>query len=630
MINSEFIKQKALEYGADIVGIGDINLYEGVSPLHDPRCILPNAKCVIGVGFRIPRGIIKALKNGTQNYTYTSLGVKSISEELCETFLLKMARVIENEGYEACLQRSTPNIRAKDDMGTNPEVIATRQLIHAESVGQGKPAPDVILDFEHSAVICGLGTYGYRGNILTPEFGPFQRFVFIITNAPLETDPVISKSICDECQECAKACPGHAIKKNGTYDKWQCSVYYRGAHESNPYVNDDFLKDYPERQKILNGDKRFTPEEAVDIYEEMNFLPNTQYGYVPCLCNKACDVACYSHLQKRGLLDKGHQDRNDIKAKITEEARKLGADLVGFSDIGRFSDSKILRIFPETKSVIGLGFRVLRGSTRGIEEGSSYYQFMTMSIENIEENIIPVNLLRLSAFIEDMGYDAFPQKKHHLIMEKESETNPEREHNRVFRGNKTEIQIDWRQAAIACGLGEIGLSGQVLTPEYGPYQRFCFILTDAEIEPDIISRPYLCDKCGDCLKSCPGNAFSEEARMVSICDIDYDVHDLNSWQCAVYYNGANMEKNPFMPPGALMDIPGREAVLRGNSEISEKNAKIILDAMDFYPGARHSVAASMCGRACDMACYMHLEEQGKLLKTFQSKFRKRKEWRLKS
>jgi ferredoxin len=142
-------------------------------------------------------------------------------------------------------------------------------------------------------------------------------FVFIITNAPLKTDEVLAKSICDQCMECVSACPGHAITQDekfitvgknrylvGNYDKWQCSVYYRGVHKSNPYITDEFLKDHSEREAILTGDKHFTQSEAEKIYSEISFLPNTQYGYVPCLCKKACDIACYTHLENKGLLSK--------------------------------------------------------------------------------------------------------------------------------------------------------------------------------------------------------------------------------------------------------------------------------------------------------------------------------------
>ena len=41
MLNAELIKKKAIEYGADIVGIGDISCYANAMPQRDPKNILP-------------------------------------------------------------------------------------------------------------------------------------------------------------------------------------------------------------------------------------------------------------------------------------------------------------------------------------------------------------------------------------------------------------------------------------------------------------------------------------------------------------------------------------------------------------------------------------------------------------
>ena len=80
-----------------------------------------------------------------------------------------------------------------------------------------------------------------------------------------------------------------------------------------------------------------------------------------------------------------------MKDKIIELAKANGADIVGFAPASRFeSDNSIFKIMPETKTVIGLAFRVLRGIYRGIEEGSTYYQYTTMAVENMEETIMPM------------------------------------------------------------------------------------------------------------------------------------------------------------------------------------------------------------------------------------------------
>lgn len=288
------IKTKAKELGATVCKIGKI--YDEPNPQRDPLNILPNAKCIIGFGFAVPKGLYKSMDIGTQYYTYTTLGVKYFDEEMAEIFLLKIGGMIENEGYDACLQKAIPNLKIKGDKTTNPEVVDTYELIHAEAVEQGKPAPDVIIDFGKAAAACGLGEMGLNGKIINKEYGPFMRYCFIITDMPLECDQELSENICDKCGACIEACPGNAVSQDGL-DTWQCSVYYKGAHKSNPFITDDFLKDNPERDAILNGQKQFDAKSAREIYKELNFLPNTQWGYSPCLCGRKCDIACYKHIK---------------------------------------------------------------------------------------------------------------------------------------------------------------------------------------------------------------------------------------------------------------------------------------------------------------------------------------------
>lgn len=302
MLTSELIKQKAREYGADLVGIGDISGWADTPSQRDPKNILPQATCVIGCGFRIPRALYRTMESRSQFYNYTQLGVRAIDEEFAEIFLLRMGALIEDEGYDACLQRNVSNLRIKGDKTTNPELLGTYELVYAEPVEPGKPAPDIIMDFARSAELCGLGSVSVKGTVLTPEFGPFVRFVFIVTDAPLETDQPFSRQLCDECGECASACPGHAIDPEAGLDTWQCSIYYRGAHKSNPFMPGDFLSGNPEREAILNGDKRFNAQSARELYPKLNFLPSKIFGYAPCLCGKKCDVACYEHLKRKQII----------------------------------------------------------------------------------------------------------------------------------------------------------------------------------------------------------------------------------------------------------------------------------------------------------------------------------------
>ncbi len=303
-----------------------------------------------------------------------------------------------------------------------------------------------------------------------------------------------------------------------------------------------------------------------------------------------------------------------MRERIIELAKKNGADIVGFASADRFDkDDAVFQIMPETKTVIGLAFRVLRGIYRGIEEGSTYYQYTTMAVENMEETIMPMAQLKVAMMMEEEGFMALPQRRHQQIMAEENSTNPEVAYDAVYRGKVAEVQMDFLDAAIKCGLGERGLHNTLLTDEFGPMVRYCFILTDAKLEESAIIEPHLCDKCGACIKGCPGHAIDEKG-------------DVDPWQCAVYYNGANGTKNPFMPYDAFAGMEDRLEIIAGEAKVSPETARKILDKIYFYPPAQHAYQCSICGRACDMACYVHLEEKGVLTKKFKSPFRKRNEW----
>lgn len=304
-----------------------------------------------------------------------------------------------------------------------------------------------------------------------------------------------------------------------------------------------------------------------------------------------------------------------LKQEIITLAKQNWADKVGFASANRFDASDaIFKIMPEVKTVICLAFRLLRGMYRGIEEGTTFYQYTTMAVENMEETVMPMAQIRVSNLIEEKGFTALPQRRHQTIMKEENGVNPEVAYDAIYRGRTAENQMDFLSSAIKCGVGEKSLHGTLLTDEFGPMVRYCFILTDAEIEQDEIVSPHLCDKCGACVNACPGKAIASDGTV-------------DDWQCAVYYNGANGQYNPFMNPDAFPSIENRMEIIAGEAKVTPEEARKILDNIYFYPPAQHAYQCSICGRACDRACYAHLEEKGVLTKKFKSKYKKREDWK---
>ena len=303
-----------------------------------------------------------------------------------------------------------------------------------------------------------------------------------------------------------------------------------------------------------------------------------------------------------------------IREEIITLAKENWADRVGFAPASRFApDDPIFRIMPSTKTVICLVYKLLRGMYRGIEEGTTFYQYTTMAVENMEETVMPMAQLRVSNYLESLGYTALPQRRHQTIMAEENDTNPEVAFDAVFRGRTQEPQMDFLNTAVLCGVGERSLHGTLLTDEMGPMVRWCFILTDAEIEADEIAVPHLCDGCRACVKGCPGHAIDENGQV-------------DRWQCAVYYNGANGLRNPFMNPDAFPDFEDRLQIIAGEAKVTPETAREILRNIYFYPPAQHAYQCSICGRACDIECYIHLEEKGVLTEKYHDPFRRRAPW----
>lgn len=224
-------------------------------------------------------------------------------------------------------------------------------------------------------------------------------------------------------------------------------------------------------------------------------------------------------------------------------------------------------------------------------------------------------MLAVSGKLEENGFGALPQRLHQRIMsEDDNTTNPEVAFENIYHNIDGELTLDFPKTAYLCGLGELSFKGTLLTPEFGPFQRYCFVITDAEIEPDELKQYNLCDRCGKCAAACTGKAIDSSGR-------------IDSWQCTLYYNGANGTKNPFMPLDAYADFENRIDIISGECMVTPETARSILKKTHFYPPVKHMYRSSICGRACDAACYSHLEETGRLTKKFVSKFRKREDWK---
>ena len=273
-----------------------------------------------------------------------------------------------------------------------------------------------------------------------------------------------------------------------------------------------------------------------------------------------------------------------FKTAVENAAKKIGIDMIGFASKSRFegvdAQHNPFSIFPEAKTVIMLGKRICRGALRGVEEGTNFGDYSSFGVKWLEDEFLAIACYDLVNYLEDNGYEACP------VFPNPTELAPQGV--AVADGRPApNVYPDFDYAAVACGLGEIGLNGIFLSEKYGSRQRFHMIITDAEIEESPLLERSICDGCGECAKSCPLGAIDlENASEINVCGKVMKVAKIGYELCKICKNGAKKNR------------------------LAEK--------------ARPDRIAALCNRCC----ICHLEENKRLENQFETPFRKREAWRV--
>ncbi|HUS46836.1 MAG TPA: hypothetical protein VNA25_16860 [Phycisphaerae bacterium] len=227
------------------------------------------------------------------------------------------------------------------------------------------------------------------------------------------------------------------------------------------------------------------------------------------------------------------------RTELESFARQVGCDVFGVANVDRFDELPADRhpraIFPETRSVVVVGRRVPRGALRGVEEGTNFTNYAVYGDDWLDNRFTSLVTFRVAEFLEDAGWEAVP------LPNLPPETPPMGIAVQPDRPPPN-VMLDFADAAVRAGVGEIGYCGVLLTPQFGPRQRIQMILTDAEIEPDPVLDKPICPRSDECKGFCPLGAIRGE-REVTICGCTLALADIDDAVCRQCKNGARLNRH---------------------------------------------------------------------------------------
>jgi epoxyqueuosine reductase QueG len=209
-----------------------------------------------------------------------------------------------------------------------------------------------------------------------------------------------------------------------------------------------------------------------------------------------------------------------------------GIDLVGVADAKSLLLAHPARpaeaLMPSAKSVIVMAV--------AHSLGAAYAPDIMLWTRNKMQTsrILDQTAEKVGRMLEHQGFLSLPisADKPVEIVKRDPETG------KKFRQTRAVGFLSLKHAAVSCGMGSIGRNNLLLTPEFGPHQRLCAIVTEAPLAADPARDLDLCTRCGRCERACPSGALKGGR---------YDVDP-----CFVYWTYGFKR----LPPASIREWPG--------------------------------------------------------------------------
>ena len=284
------------------------------------------------------------------------------------------------------------------------------------------------------------------------------------------------------------------------------------------------------------------------------------------------------------------ESHDSLEDNIKEVAKNAGAALIGITAKDRLLDNKCsnpMYYLSSAESVVGFAvpldketIRNFLGKTdfssqkeQSMMEGRLYHK-----LEDIGNSI--------KEFLESKGYEAIncelnmDYRKHKRRRKDEIKTleqlidlaqeDPENILIRTLKSGKIKLYnpdltpyISLRYVGVACGLGRLGWSGNLVTSQYGARVYLGAVVTNAKLLSDPYLRENPCNRCKICVSTCQGGMFdAKESQKIKIGEIEEEIgkkHNLAKciFSCGGFTGQSKYKKWSTWSPWRI-DIPDDE------------------------------------------------------------------------
>ena len=252
-----------------------------------------------------------------------------------------------------------------------------------------------------------------------------------------------------------------------------------------------------------------------------------------------------------------------LESEIKSIARENGAALVGIGSRERLAGAPPSvdpdYVLPSTRSVISIAIPLER---RNIRDFLSKKEWLVHGADrkSIYQKLYTITD-RLTDFLKEKGFETKGVEANNIYRPEPGGTDAI---------NRVEMVPDFshRYAAVASGLGWLGWSGNLTTPQFGSAVYLASVLTSAELEADPLLEENPCEKCKLCTTVCPVEMIStKESVSVTIAGREYSHGKKgNNARCIIGcggYHGLGLNKkwSTWSPFGVDYPLPDNEAEL---------------------------------------------------------------------